>query len=457
MATTKNAPCVPRYAADTTEEQWRVVGWAYSHLDKPDDHAVIRQAADSLSPQMFTDYQARWAFCGLVDALRMDDPQPFYMLVGAKDWAAEGGFDVARLEAEARPVARTGHSVPIDAAAAVANGYVRESTGLAVDDLSRAVANGATAEVIADMAEAVKAAAAGYRAKRSPSRLLSMSAVLREWRTRERAPVIETGFYPLDRLGGGGLPAGGLTVLAGAPSAGKSALAMQATLGALYADRGLRAVWAAGEMTVEKIAQRAVVAWAAGPASRMVSMGGAESRSRGALEVADALEEALGDRLAILPAPIPIGDIEAAVVATDAKLLVVDYVQLVTVLNATDRRAEVDAVVRSLRTLATQRGVAVVVLSNIAASVAKAGDKEARAGAVGKESNEIDFAADILLLGVAADEEENGRRSVLWRCLKNRHGDRQNIDTLFQGARQRFTAVVNEVEDFADFGPHGGR
>ena len=322
----------------------------------------------------------------------------------------------------------------------------------AVADLDAVRATGGSiAEVIA-ATDAVRAAATETAG--GGGRLLSISAALQDWRTRERAPVVETGFDPLDRLGGGGLPVGGLTVIAGAPGAGKSALALQLTLGALHLDPGLRALWAAGEMGIEAIARRAVVTWAAGPAGKRVSMGGAGSRTKGALEVADHLETEIGDRLQILPAPIPLEEIVAAVAATRARLVVIDYVQLVEAAGATDRRAEVDAVVRKLRTMATRDNVALLVVSNIAKGVGA----DARAGMVGKESNEIDFAADLLLLGVADEEQADDRsKPVRWRCLKNRHGERRDMETVFDKPRQWFTPMVEEVEEFADFAPAGGR
>ncbi|MEI8371151.1 MAG: DnaB-like helicase C-terminal domain-containing protein, partial [Planctomycetia bacterium] len=258
-------------------------------------------------------------------------------------------FDLVKLSTGSR----LGYSLGIERhRAAVLEAYQDRRIADAVADLATVRSTGGSiAEVIAATA-AVRAAATETAG--GGGRLLSIAAALQDWRTRERAPVVETGFAPLDRLGGGGLPVGGLTVLAGAPGAGKSALALQATLGALHIDPGLRVVWAAGEMGKEAIAGRAVVAWAAGPGDRRVSMGGAGSRTKGALEVADHLEKEIGDRLAILPAPIPVEEIVAGVIATAPRLVIIDYIQLVTAAGATDRRAEVDAVVRKLRTIATR-------------------------------------------------------------------------------------------------------
>jgi replicative DNA helicase len=330
------------------------------------------------------------------------------------------------------------------------------------DRLVRAAAEAAD-KVVIEAAPAVASATTTTTATATTSatpaavaRLVSLSDAIERWRKQERPPVVETGFTPLDDAGGGGLPVGGLTVFAGAPGVGKSALALQATLGALRVDPTLRATWAAGEMTVEGIAQRAVVNWAAGPADRRVSMAGAANRTNAALAVATNLETAIGDRLQLLPAPLPVEDIIDAVTATGSKLLVVDFLQLVEVAGATDRRHEVDAVVRALRTVALDQGVAVVLLSNIAKNVG--GD--ARAGVVGKESSEVDFAADLLFLGVDGEPDGDAReRPVRWRCLKNRNGERRDLETTFNGSRQWFDheATVEPHHEFADFAPAGGK
>ena len=106
--------------------------------------------------------------------------------------------------------------------------------------------------------------------------------------------------------------------------------------------------------------------------------------------------------------PLTLEKIEAAVVATKAKLLVVDYLQLVVgAATAADRRAEVDGVVRHLRRITLEHGVACISVSSIAKSVTE----DTPIGSLGKETNGIDYDADLFLLGLPAAEAGSPKRN----------------------------------------------
>ena len=158
----------------------------------------------------------------------------------------------------------------------------------------------------------------------------------------------------------------------------------------------------------------------------------------------------VGERLSLVNPPLTIQKIEQAVIEKKATLVVIDYVQLVELDGASDRRAEIDGIVKRIRRLSLEHGVAVVCVSNIAKMVS--GDT--RIGAIGKESSELDFAADILLLGVPEqDEDQHGARTVRWACKKNRHGPCEDIVSTFDGRLQTFTdAHADRVAAFDDWG-----
>jgi replicative DNA helicase len=279
---------------------------------------------------------------------------------------------------------------------------------------------------------------------------MTLAAALDVWQSTTDTPRIATAFRSLDALTGGGLPLGSMTVLAGLPGCGKSALALQACIGGMLTDPAVNVVWGLGEMTPEALACRAVAVGSALLGLEAVSMSRAGRRSRAAVAVADELRRDLGSRLHIA-APLTLDRLEAAVQATRAGLLVVDYLQLVRVAGAADRRQEVDGVVKALREMTLAHNLVLVAISNIG----KAVGRDSRAGSVGKESAEIDFAADLLLLGDPDEhEDDRGLRVVRWRCLKNRHGRRADIEATFDGALQVFTADDTEpFPEFADLAP----
>jgi replicative DNA helicase len=300
--------------------------------------------------------------------------------------------------------------------------------------------------------ELLRIAEARVGQRKAPETPGTLSQAIDLWASHKDEPKIPTGFSPLDGLFGGGLLHASITVLAGLPGCGKSALALQAMLGATIADPELRAVWGLGEMSREQLARRAVTVGSALLGAPAVTMEQSGRREDNARAVADELKRDIGDRITIV-SPLTIEGIEHGVITTGARLVIVDYLQLVRVDGAADRRQEVDAVVRAIREMAVARGLAVIAVCNIAKGVTR----DSRAGSIGKESNEIDYAGDTILLGDPdEDVDENGLRPVRWRCLKNRHGPQDHLETIFDGGLQLFTSdeapVWPEFVPFADRG-----
>jgi replicative DNA helicase len=302
-----------------------------------------------------------------------------------------------------------------------------------------------------EKAAAAKAVEDAAREVESDTRTPTLMDAVDEWLRMESRPVVPTGFWPLDSITGGGMAEGGLFVLAAPPSVGKSALALQLVLGALDHDRGLKAVWCLGEMTMDAIARRAACHWSTRGGMHRVSMSAAENVTDLARGAGLNLCMTIGDRLKIVKPPLSMQRIEQAVAEAGAKVVVIDYVQLVQMEGAADRRAEVDGIVKRLRSMSLELGVATICVSN----VAKVVSGDTRIGAIGKESSELDFAADLFLLGVPeSDADQNGLRAVRWACKKNRHGRCQDIETTFDGGLQTFTAA--EAAPEAAFGDWEG-
>lgn len=417
-----------------------LIEWAN---DKPDE---ARKACRSVRVDDFADEYRRLAFRVIDDTLsNVEDPKwPDYQQheLWSHGTVVVIGECIAKSTAHGRGfrfgVERFARSMREEA--------TRRKVRAAAEDLQFLADQRGTSSVeLLQAAEAVNEAASEVQTGTLP---VTLFEAIGEYLRHDETPKIRTTFGLLDRITGGGLPVGGLTVFAAPPSVGKSALALQACLGAIGYDESLRVVWAMGEMTQEAFARRAICHWSTTRAGRKITMNSAEARTEEARGTAMALADMIGRRMTIVAPPLAIGKIEDAVVESDARLLVIDYVQLVE-MEAADRRAEIDGVVKRIRRLSLERNVAVVAISNIAKAVA--GDT--RIGAIGKESSELDFAADLFLLGIAdEDRDQDGTRMVRWACKKNRHGPCEDIVTRFDGSTQTFhDAQAVPVSDFGEW------
>lgn len=263
------------------------------------------------------------------------------------------------------------------------------------------------------------------------------------WAKNEKTPAVPTGFHWFDGAAGGGLPVGGLTALVAPPGVGKSALALQWAVGAMLDDAEVRAVWAAGEMTLAGIGRRLVTVGSGlvegcSPITMAeAGWGTAVARAAG-VQVA----KAIGDRLTFVEPPIAVAAIEAAVVQTKARLVVVDYLQLLHVPDGgRDRTADLDRTVGALRDMAIRQEAAVVVVS----SIAKATGAAAHAGQLGRGTAEIGFAAELVYAGERHESADgrpvvgpDGTVEVTWRCAKARNGEPRDLRLRFDGAAQTY-------------------
>lgn len=331
---------------------------------------------------------------------------------------------------------------------------------LVVEAAKRVIASGASPEDTADFARILERA----KTTTTTRRTVSLVEAADEWARHEKTPRVATGFPWADLPMRGGLPVGGLVALVAPPGVGKTALALQWTLGALLRDRSLRAVWAAGELTPAALAGRATVA-ASGLLEDcpMVTMDEADRRRPEARKAAVAMAGAIGERFSILPPPLTVEAIEAAVVATGAKLVVIDYLQLLRGPDAgRDRVADLDGIVGRVRELSITRECAVVVVS----SMAKATTKDSRAGQLGRGSGEIDYAVELLYLGEIEEHGgepvigPDGTKGVVWRCRKARNLEPRDLVTRFDGATQTYHGSridddfpAMPIDDFAAYAP----
>ena len=258
------------------------------------------------------------------------------------------------------------------------------------------------------------------------------------WRMQEETPAIKTGLPSLDKLFDGGLPLGQMTAIAAAPGVGKSALALQLAISCLVSDREMVATWCLGEMTRAALAARAITNF--GGQSNLLTLQDVIHKVDPSREVADALGRTIGTRLKLVEAPLVVDKIERAVVKDGAKLLIVDYLQLVRSTRAfQDKTGEINECLLKLRELTTSRNIATLLVTNIA----KGCDASTEIGNIGKGSNQIDFDVDNFLFGHRSGETgADGELKIEWKCKKLRQGQMADVELWFEGKYQLFTDTM---------------
>ena len=236
-----------------------------------------------------------------------------------------------------------------------------------------------------------------------------------------------------------------VTLIGGAPGAGKTAFTMQAVVDALRLTPTVRALVCNIEMTAAVLLDRQL--------SRLsgIDLGTIRYR-RFEAEHADRLDqglntlETLAERLAFIRPPFNLENVAASADAFHADLILLDYIQRIPPPgDHGDKRGSVDATMNYLRQFA-DAGVAVVVV----AAVSRGKDSKGRSSYAGdaltlasfRESSELEFGADdAFILVPSEDGAEYGTVTVTLRHLKARHTKAKDLVLAFDRLHQRFEAA----------------
>ena len=240
-----------------------------------------------------------------------------------------------------------------------------------------------------------------------------------------------------------------VTLLGGAPGAGKTAFTMQAVVDALRQTLTLRAVVCNVEMAPAVLLDRQLARLSGIDAKliryRRLDASHAERIGR-AIDTLDAL----ADRLAFVAPPFDLANVAATADALDADLLLLDYIQRIAPPGEHgDKRGSVNATMDYLRQFA-DAGRAVVVVS----AIGRTKDKRGRSSYAGeglnlasfRESSELEFGCDdAFMLTPDGDDGEY----VTLRHLKSRHGEALDLALTFDRKRQRFGPAIEQQADDA--------
>ena len=244
-----------------------------------------------------------------------------------------------------------------------------------------------------------------------------------------------------------------VTLIGGAPGAGKTAFTMQIVVDALRLTNSLRAVICNIEMTPAVLLNRQL-ARLSGIDLQTIRYRQFRNEHSSRLETGLNTLEDLGDRLAFCQPPYDLGNVAATADAFNANLIVLDYIQRIAPPGEhNDKRGSVDACMNFIRQFA-DFGVAVIVVAAVSRTKDKAGrssyDAEGLSLASFRDSSELEFGADDAFILARTSEQQ-----VLLKHLKARHSEPCNHLMDFDGALQRFTAVASSENQ--GIGQQGGR
>lgn len=260
--------------------------------------------------------------------------------------------------------------------------------------------------------------------------------------------AVVTGERPVVWAGGGGelatIPLGPrlVTLIGGAPGAGKSALVGQLIVDALRLNPELRVAWCSVEMDAGVLLDRQAARLSGIPA-------GTIRHRRFGPEHAERLDAAfatLGDvlpRVAFVEPPYELGNIAGTADAFGAGLLVLDYVQRVAIRGEdSEPRHRVARIMDAMRVFA-RAGVGSLVVAALSRTKDARGRSSYDAEGLGlasfRDSSELEFGADFASLLFRDGDDPSGRDMVL-RVPKDRFGDApRDIRLRFDRAQQAFS------------------
>lgn len=260
-----------------------------------------------------------------------------------------------------------------------------------------------------------------------------------EVRTGESATLYPVGVGGLARIEIGPKL---VTLVGGAPGAGKTAFTMQVVVDALRLTPTLRVLVCNVEMTPAVLLDRQL-ARLSGVDLTTIRYRRFEAEHADRLNTAINTLKPLAERLAFVRPPFDLANVAASADAFRADILLLDYIQRIPPPGEYgDRRGAIDKTMDYLRQFA-DAGVAVVMVAAVARTKDGKGRSCYQGGGLGlasfRESSELEFGADDAFILVP----EDGSDTVTLRHVKARHAEPRDLRLRFDRPCQHF----GETED----------
>jgi replicative DNA helicase len=256
---------------------------------------------------------------------------------------------------------------------------------------------------------------------------------------------IPTGFIDLDALLCGGFTAGQLVVVGARPAMGKTTLAQDFARAAAIAN-GIPTLIESLEMTKEELSDRILCAEAR-IAHHHLKQGAATDvdMARAARRVPDIQAAPLYvNDSPILSMPMLRGQVRHLVRTAGLRLVIIDYLQLMQVAKAENRQQAIADLSRSLKLLAKEFGIVVIILCQLNRGPEQRTEKKPMVSDL-RESGAIEQDADMVILLHREDayEKESPRAGEADLIVgKHRGGPTATITCAFQGHYSRFVDMA---------------
>ncbi len=236
-----------------------------------------------------------------------------------------------------------------------------------------------------------------------------------------------------------------VTLIGGAPGAGKTAFAMQLAVDAMRLTDTLRVLVCNVEMPADALFDRQL-ARISGIDLQTIRYRRFDVEHQDRLDFGFSVIDQISDRLAFVNPPFNMAGIQRAATQFDADLTVLDYIQRISPAGEYgDRRGRVDANMVSVRQLASS-GMAVMVIAAVSRTRDSRGRSSYAAEGLGlasfRESSELEYGTDDAYILAPSSLYEG---VVDLRHEKSRHSRRIDHRLEFDGALQRFNPVDEEV------------
>jgi hypothetical protein len=416
---------------------------------------TVREIAGTLEPAMLTLDWGPELLQAIVEAAGQESPGLGDVTVALRRIAADAAVDyepirqfVTDLATDRFSTGPAAERVAESAAERVRDAYIRRQQADRCLDLLHAINDTATtsSEITAAIERLASDASVASDCKAAP---VAITDCLDLWKRNTTPPRVLTGFSPIDRNLGGGLPVG-LTALAAKPKVGKSCLAGQLMLGALLHDPELTAIWFRGEMTNDQLLCKLLATWSElrHPVIEPITRRQAEGRDPKAAAAAVDMAMEVSGRLSIVPPPLTPARIVSQVRTIKPRLVVIDYLQKVQPddgqAQRSDKRHEIEDTTSRIGVMALEHDVATIVIS----SLPKSAREEDGIGTLAKDSNLLDYDVNVF----ATIWKQQGDGSTLFRINANRDGPEADEQLWFDGNAQFFRPSAAQVhEEFASF------